>query len=282
MLEDYFKNPDHVRRLRCGPLGSHLDSFAVMLAEHGYAHQTLRGKLCIVGDLGRWLAKCDMGLEALDERILSAFLEERRKGGSVHKGRAPAVRAFLEHLRCEGVVSVPEPDSVADELPLVQMESEYEKYLRVERGLVQATLDGYRPFVHRFLVDCFGDGPLRLEEIGQSDILDFIKRNASTMSPGRAQLMVTALRSFLRFIFQREATETDLATCVPTVPNWRLSSVSPPPVLGPPQRYSVLAGLYLFDGHCCCPPLCQGAPSRPWECSGTIRAPQGRTAPSFL
>jgi integrase len=45
------------------------------------------------------------------------------------------------------------------------------------------------------------------------------------MSPGRAKLMVTAIRSFLRFLFQRGQIEIDLAEAVPTVADWRLSTI---------------------------------------------------------
>ena len=37
--------------------------------------------------------------------------------------------------------------------------------------------------------------------------------------------MVTALRSFFRFLFQHGQTESDLAGAVPTVPQWRLAEV---------------------------------------------------------
>jgi len=45
------------------------------------------------------------------------------------------------------------------------------------------------------------------------------------MSPKRAQLMVSALRSFFRFLLQQGEIATDLAACVPAVADWRLSTV---------------------------------------------------------
>jgi len=41
----------------------------------------------------------------------------------------------------------------------------------------------------------------------------------------RAGIMVTALRSFFRYLLHRGAIATDLAGCVPAVPNWSLSSL---------------------------------------------------------
>ena len=40
-----------------------------------------------------------------------------------------------------------------------------------------------------------------------------------------AKMMVTALRSFFRFLFLSGQTESDLAGAVPTVPQWRLAEL---------------------------------------------------------
>jgi site-specific recombinase XerD len=50
-------------------------------------------------------------------------------------------------------------------------------------------------------------------------------RHARQLSPVRAKLMATALRSFFRYLRHRGAIATDLAGCVPTVPNWSLSTL---------------------------------------------------------
>jgi site-specific recombinase XerD len=50
-------------------------------------------------------------------------------------------------------------------------------------------------------------------------------QQARRYSPARAQLLATALRSFFRFLLQCGVIATDLAQAVPTVPNWRLSSL---------------------------------------------------------
>src|SRR5262249_50524403 len=50
-------------------------------------------------------------------------------------------------------------------------------------------------------------------------------RYARSGSPKVAKLMVAALRSFFRFLFQHGQTESDLAGAIPTVPEWRLAEV---------------------------------------------------------
>jgi len=59
------------------------------------------------------------------------------------------------------------------------------------------------------------------------------------MGTRRAALMVTSLRSLLRYMFANGWTAVDLSTCVPTVPNWRLSTV--PQYIGQDQVELLLA-----------------------------------------
>jgi site-specific recombinase XerD len=84
-------------------------------------------------------------------------------------------------------------------------------------------LTNYLPEVRRFLSDRFGKGAVVLGELRPKDITQFVSRNAHLHSPGRARLMVTAIRSFLRFLHVTGETVTDLTAVVPTVANWRLA-----------------------------------------------------------
>ena len=52
-------------------------------------------------------------------------------------------------------------------------------------------------------------------------VTGFVLRHAGQLSPVRAGLMVTALRSFFRYLRHRGAIATDLAGCFPTVPTGR-------------------------------------------------------------
>lgn len=58
-----------------------------------------------------------------------------------------------------------------------------------------------------------------------ADVTGFVQRHAHRLSPGRAKLLVTALRSFLRYLRHRGEISLDLAACVPIVPNWSKSTL---------------------------------------------------------
>ncbi len=159
----------------------------------------------------------------LGEHIIETFLKELRQQGRLRRGQGLTILRFLVYLRSQGIVPYPEP--VYDTSPLAELEHQYESYLRTERGLTTATVVSYRPIVHRFLVHQYGDGPVHLEALDASTISSYILAHADSKTIKSAQLMVTALRSFFRFLLRDAKIQVDLAVCVPSVADWRLSAV---------------------------------------------------------
>jgi site-specific recombinase XerD len=223
MLEKFFKQHGSIERLRNNPLALHLDSFAASLAADAYVVSTVRSKLLWVAQLGWWLQEHKLTVAQLDERLVDTFLKELRQQERLRRGQGPTTLRFVAHLQSQGIIPPPEP--VYDTSPLAELERQYERYLRMERGLTTATVVNYRPVAHRFLVHQFDDGPLHLKELKASDISAYVLAHAHAQSAKRAQLMVTALRSFFRFLLRDAKIPVDLAACVPTVADWRLSSV---------------------------------------------------------
>jgi site-specific recombinase XerD len=110
--------------------------------------------------------------------------------------------------------------------------------LRLERGLLVNTILQYHLFVRKFLLEHFRGRPFLLKTIKASDISAFVLRHAPNESVWTTQAMTTAFRSFFRFLFQKGEVRADLAAAVPTVANWRLSTV--PRYLAPKEVKRVL------------------------------------------
>jgi site-specific recombinase XerC len=102
---------------------------------------------------------------------------------------------------------------------------EYRRYLVQERGLSEATLVNYVPFAEQLLSSRFGQSAISLTELTATDVTKFLQERAHQLSRGRAKLLVTALRSFLRYLRHQGEISLDLAGCVPPVAIWSLSSV---------------------------------------------------------
>lgn len=237
MPEDFFKRLA-AERLRGNPLVPHLSAFAASLREDGYAAVTMQSKVGLLADFSQWLARKSISVTELDERRADAFISGRQRKGRVRRGERETLRQFLAHLRKRGVV--PSLAPTCDTSPLDAILNRYEKHLRSERALVTATVVNYVPFARRFLVERFQQRPVLIRKLKAADISAFVLRHAPTMGCRRAQLMTTAFRSFFRFLFQTGELQADLAGSVPTVADWRLSTI--PKHLRPEEVHRVLGG----------------------------------------
>jgi integrase/recombinase XerD len=218
-MEQLFVGPETARALRAGPLGKHVDGFVESLGLAGYEPASIHDKVLLAAQLGHWLEHRRLGVRDLDEDRMGEFLRYRRRRYRPRRGALTTLVQCLRHLRTAGELAplvVPVKQGTA-----AIIEEQYATYLREERGLVRATLINYLPLVDRFLLDRFGRGAVRLAQLKAADVTRFVRRRAQTMSSTRAKLLVTALRSFLRFVFLRGETASDLTAAVPTVADWR-------------------------------------------------------------
>jgi site-specific recombinase XerD len=217
------------QRVCIGSIAAHIDKFAESLAGEGYVSQTVKAKYALVADLSHWLKQRGVPLAQLDEARLKQFHTHHR--GSRRRGDVSTGHQLLEHLRCLGVV--PALPQKVDRTALGQLTRDYESFLSSERGLAPATLISYLPIVRRFLTAHFGNKTLRLQDLQPQDLHRFILRQVPRGSRTYSKLMVTALRSFLRFLCQRGRIKTDLASALFGVAHWRLSHL--PKSLPPDQ-----------------------------------------------
>lgn len=220
-----------------GPLVIHIDGFAARLGSEGYTSGSVHDKCERVADLSRWLDRCGLSEDVLDEEVLHRYHASRCRRGHLQRGEAATGRQLLSYLRDIGSIRAVPP--VVDRSPLGELTQGFGRYLSAERGLSPATLSNYLPIVRRFLTGRFENEPMRLDDLRPIDIHRFVVRYAKTGSRRRAQLMVAALRSFLRFLQQRGVIATDLARAVPGVASWSLAHL--PKSLPPGQVEQLLA-----------------------------------------
>jgi site-specific recombinase XerD len=102
-----------------------------------------------------------------------------------------------------------------------------------ERGLARSTVVGYLAMVRRFLTEHFESRPMRLQDLRPQDLHRFVLSEARRVSRTHARTTVTTLRSFLRFLRQRGAIDTDLAAALFGVSCWRWAHI---PKSLPPEQ----------------------------------------------
>jgi len=150
------------------------------------------------------------------------FLRYQAKARSVPSSAAAALHRFLRLLRHQGVIPLQKKPPLS---PKQRLLTNYERYLLEERGLTQGTAVHYVVFVNLFLSTRFQKAALELHQLRARDVTGFVCQQAQILSPTRAQLLVTALRSFLRYLRHQGKITTDLAVCVPTVARWSFAAL---------------------------------------------------------
>ena len=234
----YFKDPQTFVRMHEGPLGPHIDSYATEMHAEGYDQQTAEFHISLVADFSQWLAKRRIKAHEITADHFQPYLRVRARHRRPTRSDMAVLKRLLNLLLRQGVL--PEP-VLAATTPADQLRSEFHLYLQQQRGLARTTQIYYLSFAGEFLTGRFGAGPVDLSCICAADVTGFVQRRAATFHSKRVQLMTTALRSFLRFLRYRGEINSDLAACVPSVANWRRSSI--PRAIPPKQVELVLASL---------------------------------------
>jgi site-specific recombinase XerD len=221
MIKNGFIFPSTIERIRQGPLSKHIDAYSTAQVEKGYCHHSIRQQLLVIGDFSGWLEQKDIAIRNLDSNVVDRFLRLRQQQQQVRRGDPIALNRLLAMLCQNGVVK-PQRVVVSARSKAI---NEFQRYLSGECGLSQATLLNYVPVIEQFLSERFRDQIPNVRALCAADVTGFVVRQAHRLSPVRAKLVVTALRSFFRYLLYRGAISKDLSGCIPTVPNWSLSTL---------------------------------------------------------
>jgi site-specific recombinase XerD len=175
----------------------------------------------MVSRFARWVGRRRIDAVRIDETTVSTFLVYLKRHKVPIGNWRCTLMDFVEHLRREGTTVRPEP--VRDDSPAALLLQRYACYLREERGLASETACNYQRFVNVFVrqhLAVTATGVLASDP-GLQEVQDYLLASVRTLAPRTAQLVATALRSFLRFLFLRGETAADLTAAVPSVHRWR-------------------------------------------------------------
>jgi site-specific recombinase XerD len=221
-------------RLRQSVLAIGVEPFVLSLTSRAYSNSTIRGYVGAVEHIALWMTQERIALSQLDERLLGHFISEH-----VPQCRCPppatrvisnvraAGRRFILTLRRNGLLPSPadrfSPSMVAEL-------GAFDAHLEDTRGLSFATRAPRLRIVADFLTWRFCDGALSLDRLEASDVHGFVIERLSASSTGKAAVITSALRSYLRFCALRGQSVDSLLAAVPAVAQWPLDRL--PQVLG--------------------------------------------------
>jgi integrase/recombinase XerD len=232
---DHFMSSRNQTWLRGSVLIPFADVYINYLTHNGYSDQCIRTYTHSVAHFAYWMKKENLPLGRVNEKLVDRFLSvhlpvcdcSRRCRRSLF-----GVRASLKHLLkvLRAGENIPPftpttPPSVTDELAC------YEAYLSEVCGLSKNTQINRLHYAQLFLLHQFGRRPIIMKNVKSRAILRFVAQSSEGFKLSTAQVIASALRSYLRFrAFVGDQTEP-LIAAIPRVAQWRLATV--PKALSP-------------------------------------------------
>jgi site-specific recombinase XerD len=233
-VRNYLDRSSLFRRLKNGPHGPLVERYAIRLIEEKLGRSSTTQCLNMVSCLLGWIAKRGFMLADIDEHMVDRYLRHRAARQSIRRGDRKALKRLLSVLRDEGVIA-PATLTLHD-----LIFTEFDDYLRAERGLAPRSIAGQSAIIRRFLHEVCPTGADDLGKIRQESVIGYIERHARDGSPSAGKAMCWSLRAFLRYLHHRGLTPYALAGCVPSIRQWKLATL--PTYLPATQVQKVLDG----------------------------------------
>src|SRR5262249_29593503 len=159
----------------------------------GFCRVAARLHLVQIADFSLWLHQRGLTLNDVQPTIIDPFLEDRRRRVKPHAERSTLQR-FLRLVRPEAYAHACSPLTAAQVLL-----QDFRRHFLEERGAAPVSYLALQPILQQFLAECFPDENIECARLTPNDVIGFVRRHAYRHSPGRARLLVTALRTFLRY-----------------------------------------------------------------------------------
>jgi site-specific recombinase XerD len=203
-------DPNRVRV--SGPLAVHAVSFAQELTRRGYPAERAARHVQLLAHLSRWLQAEGLTAGELTEGRVAEFLGARRAKGYAE---VPTTRWVITLLGYLPALSVAPTMAPAANGPVETVVEQYRHCLIHERGLATATVRGYVGEARSFLSHLESPEGLDLSGLTAADVNAYVVGQCRRRHIGSAKVMVTALRSLLRFLSLEGYTAHPLAGAVP-------------------------------------------------------------------
>ena len=220
-----------------GPLVPYLDAFAQSLIDQGFKTHLIGRQIRVVSYFSQWLLDKDVTAEDVNDQQVRCFIEGCAQQQSIRRGEHAALKRLVEYLKQMNIIAPHPIDNKPT--PIQQALSAYANYLQDERELCDKTRIQYCPIIEQFLSGRFGQGALEFSALRAGDIIGFITQQAKHLSPARAKVATTALRSYLQYLRYCDQIQLDLSAAVPTVPNWSMTGI--PRAIAPDHLQAIFA-----------------------------------------
>lgn len=223
MLSAIFERPHTLARLRAGPAGPHLDDFTSWLQAAGFRDDPIRMHVRGAARFAEWAAGARFPIPAeihdalarFEQRVATLGPGDRSAGG---RRALVAGRLLAQRLVERGLTAGACPAGDAGKHELIV---EFRQWMRRHRGVTESTLDVYAYLLAEFL-EVVGDDP---EAFRAESLRAWVLDRATRHGRSRAKTVVAATRMLLRFLISEGRCPVELADAIPTLAEWKLSSL---------------------------------------------------------
>jgi integrase/recombinase XerD len=186
-----------------GSAAPYLESFAAQMASVGHTSLTIGFYLGSAVHFGGWLEARGLDFADINEDTIKAF--------------GARVQRFVDFLRQHGALRAIADSTAQTPSPL----NSFRDWLLQHRGLSMVTVERHERLLTRMLPALGADAGEYNAALVRTVILDQIRG----CRPAHAKTIVGALRVYLRFLATSGACQPGLDHALPTVAEWKLSSL---------------------------------------------------------
>ena len=236
MLATTLETSQRQRPIDAGALLPMVQSYVDHLAARGYRPATIQSLESRARHFCCWLVRSDIAASSIDDGMIEQFARHACQCSGTSITFAPntayigMVRKFIAFLIESGTLQQPRCAADApndDRLPA------YLNWLERHRGLTALTIRARRKLLNK-LLPLLGPDPRSYDAAGVRRV---IVAESQRLSTARMKNVVTALRSYLRFLAVRGECAPLLDQAVPSVAHWKHSNL---PKFLPATRVEVL------------------------------------------
>ena len=210
-----------------GPLAPFAVSFEQELDREGFSKGWKQQLMCLAAELSAWLQAVGLDVSDLDGPVIDAFFAGRDGADRSRCRTARSLGPLLRHLGSLGLLAGEEQVGIGRDAAERELLDSYWRWCLEQRGLALVTTEQYVPRVARFLVLWRPDpvGEVDITELDGAAVLATVRAAAELMPGPSLRCMVTALRSFLRFLHATARTSSSLVAAVPALKTWPRSAL---------------------------------------------------------
>ena len=219
MLETLFKEVEVRQLLLAGPMGPYLDVLTSKLLELGYCHSQARKIVRTASSLGHWLAESGLTPVEAGKADLEKFIRQQRRtpSGRLADGAVGSTR--LPGLLHSSGILCRETKSAEDAVL-----HRFENHLMNVRGVRRSTSTSYLRYVRPLVVGIYSNGEPEWWRMTSEYISGFVVQQADQARAAKHRI-VSAVRTFLRFMVCEGTLPAELVRAIPRVRRWRYAEL---------------------------------------------------------